>query len=92
MVDIEDVSFHRCVRLGRFEADRSIVFVPPDGIFDLLKFRISDNVNLPFRVMIVADNTSSVCVSYNLKIQATFPQEVGFGCCLFFKCALKGVL
>jgi AP-3 complex subunit mu len=41
---IEDVSFHPCVRYAKYEQDRSISFVPPDGEFVLMTYRIS---NLP---------------------------------------------
>ena len=36
---IDDISFHRCVRYNRYEADRSISFVPPEGAFNLAEFR-----------------------------------------------------
>ncbi len=35
-VDLEDMKFHQCVRLSRFENDRTISFIPPDGAFDLM--------------------------------------------------------
>ena len=35
-VDLEDIKFHQCVRLTRFENDRTISFIPPDGNFDLM--------------------------------------------------------
>ncbi len=35
-VDLEDMKFHQCVRLARFENDRTISFIPPDGAFDLM--------------------------------------------------------
>lgn len=35
-VELEDVKFHQCVRLSRFENDRTISFIPPDGEFDLM--------------------------------------------------------
>ena len=28
-VELEDVKFHQCVRLARFENDRTISFIPP---------------------------------------------------------------
>ena len=31
-VEMEDVKFHQCVRLSRFETDRTISFIPPDGL------------------------------------------------------------
>ena len=39
-IDLEDVTFHQCVRLGKFDADRTISFIPPDGEFVLMKYRI----------------------------------------------------
>lgn len=38
-VEMEDVRFHQCVRLARFENDRTISFIPPDGEFDLMTYR-----------------------------------------------------
>ena len=37
-VELEDVKFHQCVRLSRFENDRTISFVPPDGEFELMGY------------------------------------------------------
>ena len=37
---IDDCSFHPCVRYNRFERDRVVSFVPPDGIFELMKYRV----------------------------------------------------
>jgi AP-1 complex subunit mu len=31
MIEMDDVRFHQCVRLARFENDRTISFIPPDG-------------------------------------------------------------
>jgi AP-3 complex subunit mu len=43
---IEDCSFHPCVRYARFEQDKVISFIPPDGQFELMTYRIS-NIPLP---------------------------------------------
>jgi AP-1 complex subunit mu len=37
---MEDIKFHQCVRLEDFSADRTISFVPPDGTFDLMTYRL----------------------------------------------------
>jgi AP-3 complex subunit mu len=37
---IDDCSFHPCVRYNRFERERVVSFVPPDGIFELMKYRV----------------------------------------------------
>lgn len=36
-IEMEDVNFHQCVRLSRFETDRTISFIPPDGEFELVR-------------------------------------------------------
>jgi hypothetical protein len=33
---IDDCSFHPCVRYNRYERDRTISFVPPDGQFEVM--------------------------------------------------------
>jgi AP-2 complex subunit mu-1 len=37
-VELDDVQFHQCVRLGKFDSDRTISFVPPDGEFELMRY------------------------------------------------------
>lgn len=39
------------IQLSNFEKDRSIMFSPPDGEFELMKYRTSDGVQLPFKIM-----------------------------------------
>lgn len=43
-VEIEDIKFHQCVRLTRFENDRTISFIPPDGEFELMSYRLNTQV------------------------------------------------
>jgi AP-3 complex subunit mu len=38
---IDDCSFHPCVRYNRFERDSAVSFVPPDGQFELMRYRVS---------------------------------------------------
>jgi hypothetical protein len=47
---IDDCSFHPCVRYARYEIDRVVSFVPPDGDFELMKYRVKnahDLINPP---------------------------------------------
>jgi len=41
---IEDCSFHPCVRYGRYEREQVVSFVPPDGLFQLMTYRVVDKV------------------------------------------------
>ena len=49
-ISIEDIRFHQCVRLSDFNKDRTITFIPPDGLFELMKYRVTENVIIPFKV------------------------------------------
>ncbi|KAG7195791.1 uncharacterized protein KQ657_002176 [Scheffersomyces spartinae] len=40
-IEMEDIKFHQCVRLSKFENDRIITFIPPDGDFTLMSYRLS---------------------------------------------------
>jgi AP-2 complex subunit mu-1 len=73
---IDDVTFHRCVKLGQFEHDRTINFVPPDGEFELMKYRITDNVNLPFRVLPVITEHGRARVEYEIKLKGNFSSKL----------------
>jgi AP-3 complex subunit mu len=46
---LQNVSFHPCVRLHRFERDRALSFTPPDGEFTLASYWIPDTtLTMPF--------------------------------------------
>ncbi|XP_037541267.1 AP-3 complex subunit mu-1 [Nematolebias whitei] len=38
---LDDVSFHPCVRFKRWEAERVLSFIPPDGNFRLMSYHVS---------------------------------------------------
>lgn len=42
---IDDCSFHPCVRYNRYERDRTVSFVPPDGYFELMKYRVVNTLH-----------------------------------------------
>lgn len=75
-VEIDDCTFHRCVRLGKFDIDRTITFIPPDGEFELMRYRIVDSVNLPFRVIPVIEERGKTRVAYNLKVVANYSPKL----------------
>jgi len=47
---LEDVSFHQCVRLPRWERENCLSFVPPDGKFSLFAYRVRGIGGLPIYV------------------------------------------
>lgn len=36
-IAIDDCTFNQCVRLSKFDSERSISFIPPDGEFELMR-------------------------------------------------------
>lgn len=75
-VELEDCAFHRCVRLRTFDTDRTITFVPPDGEFELMRYRITDNINLPFRIIPVIEEREKTSVAMNIKAIANFSEKL----------------
>ncbi|KAH3675732.1 hypothetical protein WICMUC_002524 [Wickerhamomyces mucosus] len=43
-VEMEDVKFHQCVRLSKFENEKIITFIPPDGEFELMSYRLATSL------------------------------------------------
>ena len=73
-VEMEDVKFHQCVRLSRFENDRTISFIPPDGEFELMSYRLSTSSVKPLIwVETVVDRTSSrTRIEYMVKAKSQY--------------------
>lgn len=81
---MEDIRFHQCVRLARFENDRTISFIPPDGEFELMSYRLATHVTphgglfsllFPRGVSVLLD----LCVVGNLH-HIAWPHITAFSC------------
>jgi AP-2 complex subunit mu-1 len=90
-VTLEDCQFHQCVKLGKFDSDRTISFIPPDGEFELMRsapspfpqgnwlinrYRATSNIHLPFRVHPIITEHSRTRVSYEISIKANFSSKL----------------
>ncbi|KAK2737472.1 ap-2 complex subunit mu-1 [Colletotrichum kahawae] len=75
-VTLEDCQFHQCVKLGKFDSDRIISFVPPDGEFELMRYRATENVNLPFKVHAIVNEVGRTKVEYSIGIKANFGSKL----------------
>ncbi|KAG9097448.1 hypothetical protein FRC06_007541 [Ceratobasidium sp. 370] len=71
-VELDDCQFHQCVRLGKFDSDRTISFVPPDGEFELMKYRSTTNINLPLKVHAIVVEHGTSRVEYTVAVKASF--------------------
>ena len=66
-VEIDDCTFHRCVRLGKFDSERTITFIPPDGEFELMRYRVTAPTQ-PFRLIPSITEESKTKLLINLKV------------------------
>lgn len=74
---LEDCKFHQCVSLDKFNRDRVIKFVPPDGSMELMKYCVRDNLNLPFKVTpIVSSIGRGNILDYRVTLKSLFPGKL----------------
>lgn len=71
-VELEDIKFHQCVRLARFENDRTISFIPPDGEFDLMSYRLNTHVKPLIWVEAVVEPHKGSRIEYMVKTKSQF--------------------
>ncbi|PAV85639.1 hypothetical protein WR25_08251 isoform D [Diploscapter pachys] len=71
-VELEDVKFHQCVRLSRFDAERTISFIPPDGEFELMSYRLTTQVKPLIWVETVVEKHTHSRVEYMVKAKSQF--------------------
>lgn len=76
-VEMEDIKFHQCVRLSRFENDRTISFIPPDGEFELMSYRLSTQVKPIIWVECTVERhgSSGTRIEYMVKAKAQFKRK-----------------
>ena len=91
-VELDDCQFHQCVRLGKFDSDRSISFIPPDGEFELMRsanlnspteeadrfhrYRSTSNINLPFRLQTHVTEPTKSRVEYTIHLRASYDPKL----------------
>ncbi|CAM6031493.1 unnamed protein product [Sphagnum compactum] len=74
-VELEDVKFHQCVRLSRFENDRTISFIPPDGEFELMSYRLNTHVKPLIWIESVIERHAHSRVEYMIKAKSQFKRR-----------------
>ncbi|KAL6577903.1 AP-1 complex subunit mu-2 [Orobanche minor] len=74
-IDLDDIKFHQCVRLARFENDRTISFIPPDGSFDLMTYRLSTQVKPLIWVEAQVERHSRSRIEITVKARSQFKER-----------------
>ncbi|ORZ37185.1 Mu homology domain-containing protein [Catenaria anguillulae PL171] len=62
-------------QVGRFDAERTISFTPPDGEFELMRYRAQEGLLLPFKIHPVVNYISQTRLEYKINLKAQFPRK-----------------
>lgn len=75
-VDIQDIKFHQCVRLAKFENDRNISFIPPDGEFDLINYRMECAFKALFSLEILYEKETERKIHFFVRAKTNYKDKV----------------
>jgi AP-4 complex subunit mu-1 len=74
-VTIDDIIFNNCVNLTEFDSARTISFIPPDGEFSVLNYRITGEFKTPFRIFPAIEEIDSKRLELSVMIRADIPNN-----------------
>ena len=63
------------MRLGRFENERLVTFIPPDGKFELMSYRLDIRVKPLFSVDVIVENPSSNRMRFVVKVKSNYKER-----------------
>ncbi|KAH3675576.1 hypothetical protein WICMUC_002665 [Wickerhamomyces mucosus] len=68
---VQDLKFHKCVELNKFDRDNIVQFIPPDSEFQLLTYKCQQISKLPFNVTIDFEELSNE-IKFDIKIKSLY--------------------
>lgn len=75
-IEVDDMVFHQCVKLTNFANDRAIAFIPPDGDFELMKYRKTENIGVPFKITPMVHDLPGNKMEIRVNVKATFDAKL----------------
>lgn len=73
---LQDYKFHQCVSFEKFDEQRIIQFVTPQGQTELMKYHINNNLKIPFKVTPVVSQTFTGSMNYHITLKSLFPSKL----------------
>lgn len=64
------------MRLAKYDSERTITFIPPDGVFELMQYRITENIQCPFKILPIVQERGRSRVEVSLKIKSLFEPNI----------------
>ena len=71
-IEVDDLKFHQCVNKKKYENERIIEFIPPDGEFELMSYRLDMNIKSLISCKIEIKNHSETRIEYIVKAKTNF--------------------
>ena len=74
-VEMDDFKFHNCVNINKFESERVIEFIPPDGFFTLMNYRLNLNIKPLIWVEVDRKELTPTKMKYLVKAKSNCKQK-----------------
>jgi AP-2 complex subunit mu-1 len=75
-IEVDDMVFHQCVKLTNFANDRAISFIPPDGEFELMRYRKTENIGVPFTITPMVHDLPGSNLEVRVSVRATYDSKL----------------
>ncbi|OHT13914.1 Adaptor complexes medium subunit family protein [Tritrichomonas foetus] len=75
-IEVDDMVFHQCVKLTNFANDRAISFTPPDGEFELMRYRKTENIGVPFTITPMVHDLPGNKLEIRVNVRATYDMKL----------------
>ena len=75
-VVLDDCNFHECVKLDEFESSRTLHFLPPEGEFAVLNYRVTGDFRCPFKIFPAIEETASHKLEVLCMIRLAFFHDI----------------
>ena len=75
-VFLQDYKFHQCVSFEKFNEQRIIQFVTPEGKTELMKYHIKNNLQIPFKITPVVTKTFTGGMDFNITLKSLFSTKL----------------
>jgi AP-1 complex subunit mu len=71
-IEMDDLKFHQCVNKKKYDNQRIIEFIPPDGEFELMSYRLDMSIKPLISVKVEILNISETRIEYVAKAKTNF--------------------
>ena len=71
-IEMDDLKFHNCVNMNKFENERIIEFTPPDGSFELMSYRLNTQLKPLIWVEVKINEVTSTKIEYDVRAKSNY--------------------